>query len=150
TISSSEIAKAVKQFTAATLATRKTMEGQAQDLGGSWLITSDLTFSERYLESVRGVTAEDLQRVAQKYLTDSQRNVYALLPRGNTAKRVSRSLAGTENPIVKTVLSNGLRLLLKEDHRLPFVEFRLALNGGLPWETAEKNGVTQLTSRMWV
>ena len=32
-----ELNKAVKQFIAATLATRKTMQGQAQDLGGNWL-----------------------------------------------------------------------------------------------------------------
>jgi zinc protease len=40
-----ELTKAVKQFTAATLATRKTMQGQAQDLGANWLADSDLNFS---------------------------------------------------------------------------------------------------------
>ena len=39
-----ELEKAVKQFISATLATRKTMEGQAGDLGGNWLVASDLEF----------------------------------------------------------------------------------------------------------
>jgi len=48
-VSAGELGKAVKQFIAATLAVRKTMEGQAQNLGGNWLAANDLNFSERYL-----------------------------------------------------------------------------------------------------
>ncbi|HKI68663.1 MAG TPA: pitrilysin family protein, partial [Verrucomicrobiae bacterium] len=51
-----ELGKAVKQFVAATLATRKTMEGQAHDLGGNWLAANDLSFSERHLAAVKRVT----------------------------------------------------------------------------------------------
>src|SRR5262249_55230232 len=40
-----ELNKAIKQFTVATLSLRKTMQGQAQDLGGSWLAANDLNFS---------------------------------------------------------------------------------------------------------
>src|SRR5204863_5999663 len=43
---------------------------------------------------------------------------------------------------------NGLRLLIKEDHRLPFVEFRTVFKGGVLAETAENNGVTQLTGKL--
>src|SRR5204863_8775189 len=43
---------------------------------------------------------------------------------------------------------NGLRLLIKEDHRLPFVEFRAVFKGGVLAETAQNNGVTQLTGKM--
>ena len=55
-VSSNEVSKAAKQFTSATLSTRKTMEGQANDLGGSWLAANNLTFSERYLAAVKRVT----------------------------------------------------------------------------------------------
>ncbi len=68
-VSSDEVQKAVKQFISATLATRKTMEGQANDLGGSWLAANNLTFSERYLAAVKRVTHADVQRVAREYLT---------------------------------------------------------------------------------
>ena len=55
-VSSNEVSKAAKQFTSATLSTRKTMEGQANDLGGSWLAANNLTFSERYLAAVKRVS----------------------------------------------------------------------------------------------
>ena len=45
-------------------------------------------------------------------------------------------------------LPNGLRLLVKEDHRLPFVEFRAVFQGGVLAETAENNGVTMLLAKM--
>ena len=44
-------------------------------------------------------------------------------------------------------LPNGLRLLVKEDHRLPFVEFRAAFKGGVLAETTENNGITQLLAK---
>lgn len=147
-VSGAELAKAVKQFTAGTLSTRKTMEGQAQDLGGNWMAAHDLHFSERYLAAVRRLTPEDLRRVANEYLTESNRTSYALLPTG-TAPRQEHSVdSGTDLPVRKFTLPNGLRLLVKEDHRLPFVEFRLAFNGGLLAETATTNGLTSLASRL--
>ena len=50
------------------------------------------------------------------------------------------------NAIQKFELPNGLRLLVKEDHRLPFVEFRAVFQGGVLAETPENNGITQCCS----
>ena len=55
-VSADEVHKAIKQFISATLSSRKTMEGQAQNLGGNWLAANDLNFSERYLAAVKHVT----------------------------------------------------------------------------------------------
>ncbi len=147
-ISTEEVNKAIKQFISATLATRKTMTGQAQDLGGSWLAANDLNFSERYLAAVKRVTPADLQRVAREYLTTSNRTLYALLPNGTSPKQLSVVSEASEQHIQKFELANGLRLLVKEDHRLPFVEFRSVLKGGVLAESIENNGLTQLTSKM--
>ena len=78
--------KAIKQFISATLSSRKTMEGQAQNLGGNWLAANDLNFSERYLAAVKHVTTNDVQRVARHYLTPENRTLYALLPEGAAPK----------------------------------------------------------------
>jgi len=143
-----ELSKAVKQFVAATLSVRKTMQGQAQDLGGSWLAANDLNFSERYLAAVKRVTPNDVQRAAREYLTVENRTVYALLPKGTAPNLVSVGGASVEHAIEKFEFPNGLRLLVKEDHRLPFVEFRTVFEGGVLAETAANNGVTQLTGKM--
>jgi zinc protease len=147
-VSAGELGKAVKQFIAATLATRKTMEGQAQNLGANWLAANDLNFSERYLAAVKRVRPDDLLRVAREYLTPENRTIYTLLPDGTAPKPPVAAEKTSEHAIQKFELPNGLRLLVKEDHRLPFVEFRAMFQGGVLAETSEDNGISQLTSRM--
>src|SRR5207249_3593465 len=130
-VSGAELTKAVKQFTSATLATRKTMQGQAQDLGANWIAATDLNFSERYLAAVKKITPADLQRVARQYLTTENRTVYALLPAGTVLKELETVAPTVEHPVQKFEFPNGLRLLVKEDHRLPFVELRAVFRGGV-------------------
>ncbi len=147
-VSADELHKAVKQFVSATLSTRKTMEGQAQNLGGNWISANDLNFSERYLAAVKRVTLADIQRVARHYLTDENRTLYALLPTGATPKAKAETTTSKETPIQKIELPNGLKLLLKQDSRLPFVEFRAVLQGGVLTETPTNNGITRLFASM--
>ena len=147
-VTAGELSKAIKQFISATLASRKTMEGQAQNLGGNWLAANDLNFSERYLAAVKRVTIKDVQRVARHYLTPENRTLYALLPEGAAPKAKANIERNTDNAIQKIVLPNGLTLLVKEDHRLPFVEFRAAFRGGVLAETAANNGTTMLLAKL--
>ena len=147
-VTAGELSKAIKQFISATLASRKTMEGQAQNLGGNWLAANDLNFSERYLAAVKRVTTNDVQRVARHYLTPENRTLYALLPEGAAPKAKANVELNTDNAIQKIVLPNGLTLLVKEDHRLPFVEFRAAFRGGVLAETAANNGTTMLLAKL--
>ncbi len=143
-----ELSKIIKQFIAGQFATRKTMQGQAQDLGGNWMAANDLSFSERHLAAVKRVTQIDLQRVAREYLSAENRTLYALLPTGSAPKQIQITEQIAQNPIRKFDLPNGLRLLVKEDHRLPFVEFRGVLKGGVLVETPTNNGLTQLAAKM--
>jgi zinc protease len=147
-VTAEELSKAVKQFVSATLSSRKTMQGQAQDLGGNWLAASDLNFSERYLAAVKRVTPADLQRVARQYFTSENRTLFALLPTGTAPKAAGEGERAQEHPIQKFELANGLRLLVKEDHRLPFVEFRAVFKGGVLAETPANNGITQLMGKL--
>jgi zinc protease len=143
-----ELAKVVKQFVAAMLGTRKTMQGQAQDLGSNWLAANDLNFSERYLAAAKRVSPATLQRVAREYLTESNRTLYALLPQGTAPKITGAVHVSAENAVQKIVFPNGLRLLVKEDHRLPFVEMRAVFQGGVLAESEKNNGLTQLMTKM--
>ncbi len=147
-VPAAELAKVIKQFLASTLATRKTMQGQAQDLGSSWMAASDLNFSERYLAAARKVTPATLQRVARQYLTPSNRTLYALLPTGAAPREKETAQVSVESATQKIVFPNGLRLLVKENHRLPFVEMRAVFQGGVLVENERDNGLTQLASKM--
>lgn len=147
-ITDQELQKAIKQTVSATYSSRKTMQGQAQDLGHSWLAASDLGFSERFLERVKKTALDDLRRVAGKHLQLSNRTLFALLPEGTRPKTGVVSAAAVESPIQKIEFGNGLKLLLKEDHRLPFVQYRAVFRGGVLAETDENNGVSTLMTKM--
>lgn len=147
-ISVEELGKASKQFISATLASRKTMQGQAQDLGGSWMAAHDLNFSARYLEAVKRATPAEIQRVARQYLTHENRTLYALLPESAVRPAVEREDVEQEQPVQKFELANGLRLLVKESHKLPFVEIRALFKGGVLGENTDNNGLTLLMSKM--
>ncbi len=149
-VNADELHKAIKQFISATLSARKTMEGQAQNLGGNWIAANDLNFSERYLAAVKHVTTNDVQRVARQYLTPENRTLYALLPDGAAPKARANVESNADNPIQKIVLPSGLTLLVKEDHRLPFVEFRAVFQGGVLAENAANNGTTMLLAKMLI
>ncbi|MCS7091304.1 MAG: pitrilysin family protein [Verrucomicrobiota bacterium] len=143
-----ELQKAIKQCTTALLSNRKTMAGQAADLGGSWLVANDLAFSQRYLEAIRRLTPADLCRVARTYLGPENRTLYGLWPKGRLPKPARSTASGEIAPVQKVELPNGLRLLYKEDHRLPFVELRAVFQGGVLAETPETNGLTTLVARL--
>lgn len=52
---------------------------------GSYEILGDWSLKERYLEEVRRVTAEDVSRMARKYLTRDNMTVGILIPEGSEA-----------------------------------------------------------------
>jgi len=147
-VTEAELEKAVKQFTTAHLATRKTMAGQAQDLGANWLAAGDLNFSARYLAAVRRCRREDLRRVAETYLIPDNRTLCALVPEGLGRRAALAAPRAATSRARLFRLPNGLRLVFKEDHRLPFVEFRVSLRGGVLAESADENGASLLMSRL--
>ena len=148
-ITAPELEKAKRVILNNQLGALVTMRGQASDLGSNWLLTGNLNFSRDYLESIQAVKADDIARVARRYLHDANCTVATLDPQGTRAKhseaRTTKHEAGV---IQKFTLSNGLRLLVREDARLPLVYLDAVFRGGLLAETSEDNGLTKLFSRV--
>lgn len=124
-----------------------TARGKASDLGSNWLLTRNLDFSKHYLESVAAVTPDDIKRVAREYLQADRINSTSLNPPGSLAKKEATEEAVKAPEIQKFTLSNGLRLLVREDPRLPLVSMNAVFRGGLLGETKETNGITSLFAR---
>ena len=148
-ITAPELAKAKRVVLSNQLTSLVTMRGQASDLGSNWLLTGNLDFSRDYLDAVQQVSVEDIARVARKYLQEDCCTMATLYPEDSaetsTAPVASPAAAGE---IQKFTLANGLRLLVREDHRLPLVYLDAVFRGGLLSETARDNGLTKLFSRV--
>ncbi|MBA3830625.1 MAG: insulinase family protein [Chthoniobacterales bacterium] len=146
--SAEELAKAKKIVLSHSLGSLTTMRGQASDLGANWLVCRNLNFTRDYLAAVQKVTRADLQRVAAKYLVEENLTVVSLNPRGTLPAKTTESLAMSAGEIQKFKLSNGLRLLVRQDPRLPLVSMVAVFRGGLLAETPETNGITRLLAKV--
>jgi zinc protease len=79
-VSSAELDKAKNQLITSELRQRETNLGKAQALGGAAVLRGDANHVNTELDLLQAVTAADVQRVAKKYFTDSNRYVFYYLP----------------------------------------------------------------------
>jgi zinc protease len=147
-VTAEELTKAKKILLSHHLGALTTMRGQASDIGSNWLLTRNLNFSRDYLAAVQKVTLDDIKRVAANYLTDSNLTVVSLNPKGSLAAEAEGPKVGAAAEIEKFELSNGLRLLVREDRRLPLVAMGAVFRGGLLAETPQTNGITRLMAKV--
>ena len=143
-----ELAKVKRQVMADNVYQRQTAEGMADKAVSEEVLTGDPDFSERYLDGIRAVTNDDIKRVARTYLIDQRLSIVILRPKKDGAA-VTAAEAVVKHDIEKIVLSNGLVLLLKEDHSLPMVTMSAVFNGGMRQETLEFNGLSSLLGSVW-
>jgi zinc protease len=147
-VTAEELAKAKKIMLSHHLGALTTMRGQASDIGSNWLLTRNLNFSRDYLDAVQKVTLDDIKRVAATYLTENNLTVISLNPKGSLAGKAEGAKAVAAGEVQKFDLSNGLRLLVREDPRLPLVAMGAVFRGGLLAETPQDNGITRLMAKV--
>ncbi|MBI3332601.1 MAG: insulinase family protein [Candidatus Omnitrophica bacterium] len=131
------------------VADRQAVGAEASDLAAFETLVGDPHFAARYIEEVQRVDLKDLQRVAARYLDLERATTIRLLPRGTASiLRPSSARPASKPAVEKRTLPSGLRLLLREDHRVPLVTFQLSMLGGVRYETERTNGISLLTTRM--
>jgi zinc protease len=147
-VTAEELAKAKKIMLSHHLGALTTMRGQASDIGSNWLLTRDLNFSRHYLDAVQKVTLDDIRRVAANYLIENNLTVISLNPNGSLTGKAEAEKPVAASEVQKFELSNGLRLLVREDPRLPLVAMGAVFRGGLLAETPQTNGITSLMAKV--
>ena len=147
-VTGEELAKAKKISLSHHLATLTTMRGQASDLGSNWFLTRNLNFTRDYLAARAG--GHERGRPARRGEISDAREPHRHLAepeRRARRRRATPPRATGAGEIQKIELSNGLRLLVREDARLPLVSMTAVFRGGLLAETRETNGITQLMAK---
>src|SRR5437899_2515863 len=147
-VTADELMKAKKISLSHHLDALATMRGQASDIGGNWLLTRNLDFSRDYLAAVQKVTLDDIRRVVGKYLVDANLTVVSLNPKGSLLAKGEAARPINAGEVQKLELSNGLRILVREDARLPLVSMTAVFRSGLLAETPQTNGITRLMAKV--
>lgn len=145
-VTESQLAKAKKGLLSDHYHGLATARGRASDYGSGWLMTGNAEFGRRYLEAIEKVTPAEICRVAAEYLRDERLTVTSLDPLGQDQGKTTAVASVNAGETSKTVLPNGLTVLVHSDDRLPLVSINAVFRGGLLLESPERNGVSQLLS----
>lgn len=149
-VSLKELNKAKKQVESDYIFGNQTTSSVAYSRAVDEAFTGDFNFSLNYIEEIKKVTTDDIIRAAKKYLNDSNQTTVVLKPQHTSTSSVTQKMDYVSGDIEKYVLNNGLTVLLKRNTYFPLVSIQLALKAGLREEIEEMNGVSKITSMLWL
>jgi zinc protease len=142
---------------------RQTVQGEARKLGYYEVMAGDVQFEKEYVRRVALLQSEDVKRVAEKYFKPSQWVISLLIPseKADSVKNLSlQSVVERVRPqeplvekreksaIFRTVLDNGIRLVVKENRSNPIVTLQASFLGGVRFEKESQNGINQFMAVM--
>lgn len=139
-----EVEKARRQVLASSLAQYETMHGQADGLASGEFYVGDPRFTATYIRRLQAVTPGVVAGVAQRYLLPERRTLAVLAPTSAPPPAAAAPAELAVGEPQKIVWPNGAVLLVREDHKLPFVHFCVAFRGGLLIEQDAQAGITDL------
>ncbi len=169
-VSKEELERAQVNFLAAEHFERESVTGLAQKLGNFHATAGDWREEDRYLERIRAATADDLLRVARRYLAPERMTLGAVLAEAAAARlteteidaaiargtrRTTRAFAvparkPERHGIHGYELTNSARLYVLPRHSVPVVAARAAFVGGTLAEDESNAGITNFLSATWL
>jgi zinc protease len=167
-VNPAELARVKRTVIANAIYGRESVHALADSIARG-VTTNDLEFLKSYLPRIQAVSAEDVQRVARKYLDPEQRVVVWSIPgqgekdkaggrQGSSRQGGVRRLPGRaadagpgqfslENT-KRVMLPNGLTLLLFENRRLPIVVADASVKWASLLEPEQKAGMAALVGML--
>ncbi len=145
-----EIEKARRMLLVGELSTLQSMNGQASSYASSELFMQNPRFGENYLDQLERVTPADIRAVAAKYLQQDNRTQVILAPDRKTTQTDTATETNHPPEVTCRKLPNGPTLILREDHRLPFVYMSAVFHGGVISEQEDRAGLTSLMAELMI
>jgi zinc protease len=146
---------------------QETMEGEARKLGVFETLSKDPLAEKLYLEKVRELTAQDIQRVAGQIFRQENISVVMVMPEDRMPELTSQELAvmvkeaellarGIEydggafiHHVERFSLPNGLTVLVQDVPGVPTVSLALVFPGGVRYESEKTNGLFNFLAKAW-
>jgi zinc protease len=140
---------------------RQTVQGQAGKIGFYEVSAGDVQFEKEYMRRIALLEREDIQRVLTKYFNKDRLAISILAPDEKTdllkhlpLKSIveERGQGGVsvdkKSTVSKTVLDNGIRLIIRENRSIPIVSIQISFLGGVRFEEESQNGINQFVAVM--
>lgn len=140
---------------------RQTVQGQAGKIGYYEVTAGDVQFEKEYMRRIALLQNEDIQKVLKKYFKPLQLTISILAPnekidffknlslKSSAEKlRLDEVLVEKKSSLFKTVLDNGIRLIVKENPSIPIVTIQVSFLGGVRFEEEFQNGINSFLAVM--
>jgi len=140
---------------------RQTVQGQAGKIGFYEVNAGDVRFEKEYMRKIALLESEDIQRVLRKYFERDQLTISLLVPNERADLLKNQSLNSMvekvrldgdsdnkRSSVFKTVLENGIRLIVKKNPSLPVVSIQVSFLGGVRFEEEFQNGINHFMAVM--
>ena len=118
---------------------RESISNIAGEIGYTFVTTDDIKYYEEYIDNIKKVTADDVKRVANKYLGVEKSAVSIVLPQNSKEVKISNTVKGEIQPATlisagkatkKFELSNGATLLLTPNEANDIIAISIFSKGG--------------------
>jgi len=155
-----ELNRAHVNFVRSFVEAKETVQGQAGQLGRFQSLYGNPDHEETYLSEIRQIDAARLKSAARTYFKRENLSLTLLVPEGTAhlpptdeLVALSRSLERPSSAtggagILTATLENGLRILIREDRRLPLFTVHAGMIGGLLLEDETNNGIHNFIASM--
>ena len=140
---------------------RQTVQGQAGKIGYYEVTAGDVQFEKEYMRRIALLQDKDIRKVLKKYFKSHQLTISILTPneKADYFKTLSlkasveklkpdEALVERHSSPLKTVLDNGIRLIVKENPSLPLVTIQVSFLGGVRFEEEFQNGINSFLAVM--
>ena len=149
-VTADELERTKNRFISSRIFSQESASNLAQSLGSSQTVYGTWKYTVDYPDLIRAVTAEDVRRVAATYLYEKNSVTGWLVPELSPPDDGARVADAKPEPlpIKRTVLPNGLIVLLLERRGLPVVSVQAAVRAGKSSEAADENGLSSFTGSL--
>ena len=140
---------------------RQTVQGLAGKIGFYEVTAGDVHFEKEYMRRIACLQNEDIQKVLSKYFKNHSLGISILAPNEKAdffknmsiksnvdQSRLDGTLVQKRTPALKTILDNGIRLIVKENLSLPIVSIQISFLGGVRFEEEFQNGINSFMAVM--
>src|SRR3990167_746593 len=161
-VSNGELEVAKKNVESELIYQKETVDGLAKTRGYYLVNTGDPGFEEKYHARISEVKLEDIESVAQRYLTENNLTITHYGPKKLTSaestklkqlweKVFHKKRAGIKKrgkgEFVRIVTPGGATVILKETPETGVTAMRSVFMGGIRYENESNNGLTSLIAR---
>ncbi len=144
-VSAADVDRAKAQNAAMLVYGNQTAEQQAIRNALDFMATGSIDYTEGYVKHIQAVTPDQVVAAARKYINRDRLLTTLVLPNGAkdpTAPAPSTTQGLAANVAVKkTVLKNGVTLLISRNPAAPLAAFNLYTLGGVLAENDKTNGI---------